>query len=134
MADEPDDPYTGEQLARFDAVLAALDAAGLRPPLVHAANSAGLLASPARATTSCGSASPCYGLPPAPALAADRSSLRPALSLKARVTLVKTLPAGARLSYGLRYELEHAGSGRDRAARVRRRRAPQPRRWSAARC
>ena len=45
VADEPDNPYTGEQLASFDEVLAALEAAGLRPPLAHAANSAGLLVS-----------------------------------------------------------------------------------------
>ena len=33
------------------------------------------------------------------------SRLRPALSLRARVSYVKTLGAGARLSYGLRYQL-----------------------------
>ena len=44
VADEPGDPYTTEQLAvRFDAVLDALTAAGLRPALADAANSAGLL-------------------------------------------------------------------------------------------
>ena len=32
---------------------------------------------------------------------------RPALSLKARVSHVKTLEAGSRLSYGLRYQLDH---------------------------
>jgi alanine racemase len=32
--------------------------------------------------------------------------LRPALSLRARVSHVKELPAGSRLSYGLHYELE----------------------------
>ena len=40
VADEPGNPYTAEQLGRFDAVLDALEARGLRPPLVHAANSA----------------------------------------------------------------------------------------------
>ena len=30
------------------------------------------------------------------------------MSLRARVTMVKELPAGARLSYGLRYELDRA--------------------------
>ncbi|HEY5165749.1 MAG TPA: alanine racemase C-terminal domain-containing protein, partial [Acidimicrobiia bacterium] len=41
---------------------------------------------------------------PAPILA-DRVSLTPVLSLRAQVTYVKTLPAGTRVSYGLRYEL-----------------------------
>jgi alanine racemase len=101
VADEPADPYTGEQLARFDAVLDALDGIGLRPPLAHAANSAGLLVAGARYDlVRVGIA--CYGLPPAPAVADGDVALRPALSLRARITFVKTLPAGARVSYGLR--------------------------------
>ncbi len=101
VADEPDNPYTSEQLARFDDLLATFDDAGLRPPLAHAANSAGLLAAGARYDlVRVGIA--CYGLPPAAALEDREPALRPALSLRARVTLVKTLPAGARVSYGLR--------------------------------
>jgi alanine racemase len=93
------------QLAAFDAVLDELSERGLRPPVVHAANSAGLLAQPAAARydlVRLGIA--LYGVPPAPDLA-GRLPLRPALTLKARVSHVKELPAGARLSYGLRYEL-----------------------------
>ena len=108
VADEPDNPYTGEQLARFDAVLDALDAEGLRPPLAHAANSAGLLVTGARYDLArVGIA--CYGLPPAPAVADGDVVLRPALSLRARVTFVKTLPVGARVSYGLRSEVGTSG-------------------------
>jgi len=108
VADEPDDPYTAEQLARFHAVLADLEAAGVRPPLVHAANSAGLLAFPAARFDLARVGIAIYGIPPAPELA-DRAELRPALSLKARVSHVKHLEAGSRLSYGLRYELARAG-------------------------
>ncbi len=107
VADEPDDPYTSEQLARFHAVLADLDAAGLRPPLVHAANSAGLLAFPEAHFDLVRAGIAIYGIPPAPALA-GRAALRPALSLKARVSHVKMLAAGERLSYGLRYRVERA--------------------------
>ena len=105
VADEPEHDYTAAQLAAFDAVLAELGDRGLRPPIVHAANSAGLLAQPAAARydlVRLGIA--LYGVPPAPALA-DRVVLQPVLALKARVSHVKELPAGARLSYGLRYEL-----------------------------
>jgi alanine racemase len=118
LADDPTDAYTAEQLERFDAVLDALAARNLRPPLVHAANSAGLLtfASPRYDARSYARSDArydmvrvgiaCYGLPPAPPLADNAEvALRPALSLRARVTMVKTLPAGARVSYGLRYEL-----------------------------
>ena len=39
VADEVDNAYTGEQLARFDGVLADLARAGVHPPIRHAANS-----------------------------------------------------------------------------------------------
>ncbi|MGZ6975173.1 MAG: alanine racemase [Acidimicrobiia bacterium] len=105
VADEPDDPYTAEQLVRFRAVLADLEAAGVRPPLVHAANSAGLLAFPDARFDLARVGIAIYGIPPVPELA-GRVELRPALSLKARVSHVKHLDAGSRLSYGLRYRLE----------------------------
>jgi alanine racemase len=110
VADEPADPYTREQLARFDAVLDALDAEGLRPPLAHAANSAGLLTAPAARYDLVRVGIACYGLPPAPALIGHAGiTLRPALSLRARVTMVKSVPAGARVSYGLRAEIGSPG-------------------------
>ena len=107
VADEPDDAYTPEQLERFDAVLGALDEAGLLPPLVHAANSAGMLVHPRARHSLVRVGIAMYGLPPAPALHGHGGVvLQPVMSLRARVTLVKELPAGARLSYGLRYELD----------------------------
>ena len=109
VADEPENAYTGEQLAAFDGVLAALDAVGLRPPLAHAANSAALLVSPAAHYDLVRVGIACYGLPPSPVLANREPALRPALSLRARVTLVKTLPEGARVSYGLREAVQAPG-------------------------
>jgi len=110
VADEPDNPYTSQQLDRFDRVLGDLRDAGVAFDLVHAANSAGLLAFGDRARfdlVRCGIA--VYGVPPAPALA-SRAPLRPAMALKARVSYVKTLAEGDRLSYGLRYAMPRAGS------------------------
>ena len=106
VADEPDGHYTAEQLAAFDAVLAELDARGLRrDALVHAANSAGTLAWPASRYDLVRAGISVYGIPPAEELGGT-ADLRPAMTLTSRVMFVKTLPAGARLSYGLRYELE----------------------------
>lgn len=102
VADEPDNAYTDEQLARFDAVLTALDAEGLRPRVVHAANSAGaLLQSDARFDLVRVGIT-IYGIPPASALA-PIEGLMPALRLTSEVTYVKRVPAGEGLSYGLRY-------------------------------
>lgn len=107
VADEPANPFTDDQCARFEAVVRRLDAAGLRPPLVHACNSAGVLAVP-RAhhdLVRCGIA--LYGVAPSPALAAAElvAGLRPALSLRARVSYVRRVPAGEAVSYGLRRPL-----------------------------
>jgi len=108
VADEPGHPYTTDQLASFDALLDDLDTAGARPPLVHAANSAGLLASPSAHYDLVRVGIALYGVPPSDALA-DRAELVPVLSLRARVAHVKELAQGSRVSYGLRYELGRAG-------------------------
>jgi alanine racemase len=102
VADEPDNPFTAEQLRRYEQALAALADAGVEVPLRHAANTAAAIAHPASRydLVRCGIG--IYGLPPSPALA-GRVVLRPALSLKARVSHVKRVPAGEGLSYGLRY-------------------------------
>jgi alanine racemase len=109
VADEIDDPYTPGQVASYQAALDALAAAGVRPPLRHAANSAAAMWHPASRydLVRCGIA--LYGLAP-DATGIDRcpaASLRAALALKARVSHMRTLGSGERLSYGLRYRLEH---------------------------
>jgi alanine racemase len=108
LADEPDDPYTAAQLERFDAVLRELDGSGIRPGLVHTANSAGTLAYPdaRRDLVRCGIA--VYGIAPAPRFEGVLP-LQPVMSFKAHVSHVKRLDAGERLSYGLRYRLERDG-------------------------
>jgi alanine racemase len=105
VADEPDNPYTARQVAVFEAVRKELARSGIRPPLVHAANSAAVLTVPEARydLVRCGIA--VYGIAPASELD-GRLALKPALSLKARVSYVRHLVAGERLSYGLRYELE----------------------------
>jgi alanine racemase len=108
VSDEVDNPYTARQIGEFRAAVAALAAIGIRPPLLHAANSAAALWHPAARfdMVRCGLA--IYGLSPSPELArgGDAAALRPALSLKARVSHVKWVTAGERLSYGLRYQLD----------------------------
>lgn len=105
-ADEPGNPFTDEQLDRFDDVRAALDAAGLHPPLAHAANSAATMVVPrARMDLNrCGIA--LYGIAPAPALE-GLVDLQPALSLVSNVSFVKRVRPGDRISYGLRHEFDY---------------------------
>jgi alanine racemase len=105
VADEPDHPFTTTQVQRFDAVVEELAAHGVRPQLLHAANSAAALTRPdARYDmVRCGIA--LYGLIPSPQLGGV-ADLHPALALKARVALVKRVDAGEAVSYGLRYRLD----------------------------
>jgi len=109
VADEPLDPFTAEQLARFDAAVGALAEAGVHPPMRHAANSAAALTLPDARFDLVRAGIALYGISPSPALdgVAEAAGLRPALSLKARVTHLKRVAAGERVSYGLRYRLEH---------------------------
>jgi alanine racemase len=110
VADEVTDPFTAEQVARFEAVRGELKEAGLpEPGRVHAANSAGAIAM-ARARydmVRCGIA--LYGYAPSaevrPRLEAELDRvgsppLEPALSFKAKVTLTRLYEKGERLSYG----------------------------------
>ena len=101
-----DRAFTALQLERFDAVLAALAAAGHRPPMAHVANSAGTIgvAASRRDMVRCGLA--LYGMTPTPALASALAEatgghcLQPVLSLRSRVTYVRHLSSGERPSYG----------------------------------
>jgi alanine racemase len=99
VADQPGDPYTAHQLGRFDEVLAELPAV----PVTHAANSAGALAHPQSRRSFIRAGIALYGLSPGHGVDHLCADLRPAMALKARVSFVKRLPAGARISYGLRH-------------------------------
>jgi alanine racemase len=104
LADEPDDPFTDAQLAAFDEIVEALSL----PPgvLVHSANSAGALAHPGARRSFVRAGIAIYGISPGHAVDALCDALRPALSLTARVSYVKRVAAGSRISYGLRHTFE----------------------------
>lgn len=105
VADEPGNEATAHQANRFDAALASLHDAGIKVPMVHAANSAATIDQPAlrHDLVRCGIA--LYGLAPSPALA-GRVELVPALRLVSRVSYVQRVPKGDAVSYGLRRPLE----------------------------
>jgi alanine racemase len=105
VSDEVDDPFNQAQFDRFEAVLAHLTGIGIEPALRHASNSGGTLwhLRGRFDMVRCGIS--LYGLAPA-SNGRPLPDLRPAMSIKARVSYVKEVPAGERLSYGLRYQLE----------------------------
>jgi len=99
VADEPDNPFTDDQLARFSTTVDEVRAAGHQPELVHVCNSAATLTHPEAHydLVRCGIA--VYGIPPSPALAGI-ADLRPAMGLHSEVAFVKRIPAGTAVSYG----------------------------------
>ena len=110
VADEPTAAANDLQLRRFHEVLEALAAHGDRPPLLHAANSAGALAIPQARFDMVRLGIAMYGIEPGPGVRHLCDELRPAMSLHARVARVHRAAAGEGVSYGLRHIVERAAN------------------------
>jgi alanine racemase len=98
-ADETDDPTTTLQERRFLDLLAEIEAAGLRPPLVHAANSAAALTRPSTHLDMVRIGIALYGLDPSNKLPLPEG-FQPALAWKAHLTHIQEYPADTGVSYG----------------------------------
>ncbi len=103
VADEPGNDYTDAQQRTFERVLDQMRSHGLPTDVVHACNTAGAVGVPGARYDMVRIGIGIYGIAPSPALA-GAVDLVPAMAVKARVSYVQHLPAGARLSYGLRYQ------------------------------
>lgn len=102
VADLSDKAFTRDQFDVFQTVARQLEASGFSFPLKHVSNSAATIDLPAMALdmVRCGIA--LYGLRPS-AEVDPPVALKAALTLKSRVARVRTLPAGASISYGRTY-------------------------------
>lgn len=101
-ADEEDLSYAREQLSRFKELLAQLDEANLRPPLIHAANTAGLINLPEARFDMVRPGIGLYGLRPSSEMTLP-AAFQPALTFKSTVGQVKTLPPDSPIGYGCTY-------------------------------
>lgn len=101
-ADEADLSPTRRQLNVFQAILAELDALNLRPPLVHASNTAALINLPEARFDMVRSGIGLYGLTPSPDTALP-AGMKPVLSFKTTIAQVKRLPPGSPIGYGATY-------------------------------
>jgi alanine racemase len=102
VADE-DEGYTGEQLGRFEGLVTGIRGLGIDAPFVHSLNSAGIFRFPTHAGALIRAGLMLYGSSPLPDYQAE---LRPALTLKTRITLIRELPAGHGVSYGRTFVTE----------------------------
>lgn len=105
-ADEPGHAANDDQLSRFGQVLEQLRAAGISVERRHVANSAAALALPATHLTFVRAGIAIYGISPGPGVDRLCGELRPALTLSARVSLVKRVAAGSSVSYGWRHRFD----------------------------
>ncbi|GAA0301144.1 alanine racemase [Kineococcus aurantiacus] len=107
-ADVPGDPSVPSQLDAFEAALRAARDHGVDPGLRHHANSAAAFFVPQARYDLVRAGLAVYGLSPAPERATGAElGLRPAMTLAARLAHVRRVPAGAGVSYGLTYTVEH---------------------------
>lgn len=102
-ADDSESSFTDLQIDRFDAALADLRRSGIDPGWVHMANSAGVIGHPRTHRDMVRVGIAMYGIPPDQSMLARCGALEPALSLRARVSLVKRVSAGEGISYGQRH-------------------------------
>ena len=100
-ADLPGHPSVAAQLAAFAEAVAHAEQAGVTPEVRHIANTAAALTVPESRLDLVRFGGAVYGISTLPGGAP--SWLRPAMTLRARLALVKRVPPGSGVSYGHRY-------------------------------
>jgi alanine racemase len=101
-ADEPGDPSIAAQQKTFAEALDVAAGLGVDPPLRHLCNSAGALTLPSAHFDLVRAGISIYGYSPVP----GDFGLRPAMTMRGSVAVVKRLPAGHGISYGHIYTTE----------------------------
>ncbi|MDX1600535.1 MAG: alanine racemase [Anaerolineales bacterium] len=104
-ADEPQVAATEEQERLFADLLEEVTSAGLRPPIVHAANSAAALSRPSSRFDMVRPGIAMYGLNPSDQVSLPKGFQR-ALAWKAHLSQIRRVPPGTGISYGHDYVTE----------------------------
>lgn len=101
-ADQPNSEYSKIQLDKFYALCQILDEQGLKPPIIHASNSAAsvLLAQEGFNMVRIGLMT--YGLHPCDATR-PKLDLKQAFGLKAKISRIQRISKGTGVSYGITY-------------------------------
>ena len=105
-ADDPaQEDFTKDQLERFQQAIVLFHDRGVEPRYLHAANSAGAFAYPPARENLVRPGATLYGLkrdilPPN----IEAAQLRPVMSVRSRIMLLKTVAKGEKLGYGCTFE------------------------------
>jgi alanine racemase len=100
---DSDKAYTMKQFNVFKSFLDGLTERGIDIPIKHVSNSAAIIDFPKFSLDLVRPGCILYGLYPSGNGLRDNPELKPVMTLKTRVTHVKTVPHGTGLSYGLTY-------------------------------
>lgn len=101
VSDEADKTYTRAQYGRYMRVIEELYDRGFDVPVKHVSNSAAVIDLPAYSLDMVRPGIMLYGIYPSPHVDHEKVRLVPAMTLKAKVSHVKTVPPGTGISYGL---------------------------------
>ena len=101
-ADEPGEKQNDEQLIRFNAMVADLEKIGINPSIKHLSNSAATLKNPSAHFDLVRAGISLYGLSPDVSTlgTSEQLALKPVMQLRAKLHLVKNVPAGSAVGYG----------------------------------
>jgi alanine racemase len=102
-SDEYDDTYTRLQFSRFMNVVNLLEDKGVHIPIKHICNSAGIMMYPEMHLDMVRPGVILYGMYPSDEVDKSKLDLKPAMTLKSRVTHVKVVEPGRGVSYGKEY-------------------------------
>jgi len=104
MSDDPKSPVNAQQIEAFRAAVDTAASLGVTPQVRHLANSGGTLALPETHFDLVRTGIATYGLSPfGRAVTPAELGLRPAMTLRGRLAVVKRVPAGTGISYGHTY-------------------------------
>ena len=99
-ADEADKEPTRMQIALFDKMCQMLEVKGIKIPIKHCSNSAGIVDIPEANMNMVRAGIILYGLWPSNEVNKRNMDLQPVMSLKSHISYIKELEAGRKVSYG----------------------------------
>ena len=99
-ADEIDKGHANTQYKKFTSVVKKLEEKGINIPIRHVSNSAAIIDLPDFNLNMVRAGIMIYGLKPSDEVKLDRVDLKPAMTLKARISHLKTVAKGTGISYG----------------------------------
>ena len=102
-ADEIDKEFTNEQVEKFKYIVECIEEKGINIPIKHVSNSAAIMDIPNLNFNMVRCGIVLYGYYPSDEVIKNRLNLKPAMTLKTRISHIKELEQNTGVSYGLTY-------------------------------